>query len=51
MGKRQAGQQNAASDKVRREPNVIVSYTANGPTLDVLLKALLRTAALLGVGQ
>ena len=41
-------QQNKASGKVRRQAEVTFTYTPNGPTLEALLKTLLRTAALPG---
>jgi hypothetical protein len=44
----QVVQQNKASGKVRRQAEVAFTYTPNGPTLEVLLKTLLRTAALPG---
>ena len=44
MKSEQVVQQN----KVRRQSEVAFTYTPNGPTLEVLLKTLLRTAALPG---
>ena len=46
--KRCSNKQNKASGKVRRQSEVAFTYTPNGPTLEVLLKTLLRTAALPG---
>ena len=48
MKKEQVIQQNKASGKVRRQAEVTFTYTPNGPTLETLLRALLRTAALPG---
>lgn len=48
MKERQATQGNKASGKVRRTPNVTIIYTPTGPTLETLLKELLRTTALPG---
>ena len=41
-------QQNIVPGKVRRQVEVAFTYTPSGPTLEALLKALLRTAALPG---
>ena len=46
MKNEQVVQQNKVSGKVRRQAEVVFTYTPSGPTLGVLLKALLRTAAL-----
>ena len=48
MKNEQVVQQNKASGKVRRQAEVAFTYTPNGPTLEALLKTLLRTAALPG---
>ena len=48
MKSEQVVQQNKASGKVRRQAEVAFTYTPNGPTLEVLLKTLLRTTALPG---
>lgn len=48
MKSKQVVQQSKASGKVRRPAEVSFTYTPNGPTLEALLKALLRTAALPG---
>ena len=48
MKERQAAHGNNASGKVRRTPNITITYTPTGPTLETLLKELLRTAALPG---
>ena len=39
---------NKASGKVRRQAEVSFTYTPTGPTLEALLKTLLRTAVLPG---
>lgn len=51
MKSEQVVQQNKASGKVRRQAEVTFTYTPNGPTLEALLKTLLRTAALPGAGS
>ena len=48
MKSEQVVQQNKASSKVRRQAEVSFTYTPTGPTLETLLKALLRTAVLPG---
>lgn len=48
MKNEQVVQQNKVSGKVRRQAEVVFTYTPSGPTLEALLKALLRTAALPG---
>ncbi len=48
MKSEQAVRQNKASGKVRQQAEVTFTYTSNGPTLEALLKAMLRTAALPG---
>ena len=48
MKNEQVVQENKASGKVRRQGEVTITYTPSGPTLEALLKALLRTAALPG---
>lgn len=48
MKKNQAVQENKASGKARRTPNITMTHTPTGPTLEALLKDLLRTAALPG---
>ena len=44
----QVVKENKALSKVRRQAEVTFTYTPNGPTLETLLKTLLRTAALPG---
>lgn len=44
----QTVQQTMVSGRVRQQPEISFVYTAAGPTLETLLKALLRTAALPG---
>ena len=51
MKSEQVVQQNKASGKVRRQAEVTFTYTPNGPTLEALLKTLLRTAALPGQAE
>ena len=46
MKNEQVIQQNKVSGKVRWQAEVVFTYTPSGPTLEVLLKTLLRTAAL-----
>ena len=46
MKSEQVAQENKAPGKVRRQAEVVFTYTPSGPTLEVLLKTLLRTAAL-----
>ena len=48
MKSEQVVQQNKAAGKVRLQAEVTFTYTPNGPTLEALLKTLLRTAALPG---
>ena len=48
MKSEQVVQQNKASGRVRRQAEVTIAYTPTGPTLETLLKALLRTAVLPG---
>lgn len=48
MKSEQVIQENKASGKVRRQAEVSFTYTPTGPTLEALLKALLRTAVLPG---
>ena len=48
MKSEQPVQQNKALGRVRRQPKVTITYTSTGPTLEELLKALLRTASLPG---
>lgn len=48
MKSEQVVQQNKVSGKVRRQAEVVFTYTPSGPTLEALLKAQLRTAALPG---
>ena len=48
MKSEQVVQQNKASGKVRRQAEVVFTYTPSGPTLETLLRSLLRTAALPG---
>lgn len=48
MKSEQVVQPNKTSGKVRRQAEVALTYTPNGPTLEALLKALLRTATLPG---
>ena len=48
MKSEQVVQQNKASGRVRRQAEVSFTYTPTGPTLEVLLKVLLRTAVLPG---
>lgn len=48
MRNEQVVQQNKTSGKVRQQAEVAFTYTPTGPTLEALLKALLRTAALPG---
>ena len=48
MKSEQVVQQNKASGRVRQQTKVAITYTPNGPTLEALLKALLRTAVLPG---
>ena len=48
MNSEQVVQQNKTSGKVRRQAEVSFTYTPTGPTLEALLKALLRTAVLPG---
>ena len=46
MKSEQVVQENKALGRVRRQAEVTFTYTPSGPTLEVLLKTLLRTAAL-----
>lgn len=48
MKSKQMVQENKASGKVRRQAEVSFTYTPTGPTLEALLKTMLRTAALPG---
>ena len=48
MKNEQVIQENKASSKVRRQAEVSFTYTPNGPSLEALLKTLLRTSALPG---
>ena len=48
MKKNLTVQENKASGKARRTPNITITYTPTGPTLGTLLKDLLRTTFLPG---
>lgn len=48
MGESQTSRKAGAAGNVRQRPDLTITYTASGPTLEALVKELLRTALLPG---